>query len=281
MAQLLADIGTEHRSTAPYKPSTNGAGERFIRAVKQSLAFYHEHGKKNNWATYLFEVTSNYNKFPQSSLGCTPYEALFGCPPTPRIYRMKIPLPELTEKIIERATKDLPKLFDDTRPHPATNVRDKTERKTITAAEKMLTRENAKSNRKEPPFKIGDFVYVKDHTKPVGFQKHLSLNNDGPYEILDKLPDKNTYKIKFPMGSTKREWVSGEDLKVANERPPGLVPTADKQQSRGDQPISNRPIEHGRVQPQVEPRRGVPPSRLALAAFNMEKARRTLANCRQ
>ena len=89
--------------------------------------------------------------------------------------------------------------------------------------------------RKVPPFKLGDQVLVRKEAKEEGFQKTLSLDCEGPFEIIDIQSGKNVYKLNWPEGSQKRDWVNGERLMKYTSRPKDMSPFVEP----GPEPAKN------------------------------------------
>jgi len=92
--------------------------------------------------------------------------------------------------------------------------------------------QKANANRKFSPFKTGDFVLT-----PKNFQKHITLPVEGPFEILEAFPNRNTYRIKWPPGARRREWATGERMKVYKTRPPELQTKSDTVSATGGEKL--------------------------------------------
>jgi transposase InsO family protein len=83
MGRLLQRLQVRQLLTAPYKPSTNGKVERLHRVINSHMHLrmyadeYH-----SDWDKFVSPAVWAINTSLSSALGVTPYEALFGDPPT-------------------------------------------------------------------------------------------------------------------------------------------------------------------------------------------------------
>ena len=221
-------------------------------------------------------VTRHYNSFPQTAIGCAPYQALFGHAPKPGFLikntKLRVDLDNICEKY--QCHYRLFDRFGSVDEHPARQVRKITEARTIANAERVMAKIN--ETRKVPSFKLGDQVLVRKESKEEGFQKTLSHDCEGPYEIIDVQPGKNVYKLNWPSGSQKRDWVNGERLMIYTSRPKDMSPSVDTGSEPGKDASRNidQTLKQDNKKKQVETRklptrsnRGKPPERLITQAY--------------
>jgi len=77
MNQVCKLLGIQQKFTTPYHPACNGLVERFNGTLKNLLKkVSDEHPRK--WDKYLTSILFAYREVPQSSLGFSPFEMLFG-----------------------------------------------------------------------------------------------------------------------------------------------------------------------------------------------------------
>ena len=80
MKQLCILCGIKKSNSSTYHPMGNGAVERMNRTLKPGLAKY-VNDEHNDWDTYLPLATQSYNTSFHSSIGMSPYEALYARKP--------------------------------------------------------------------------------------------------------------------------------------------------------------------------------------------------------
>jgi len=74
--ELMSLAGVEKRRVSPYHPQGNGAAERLVRTIKESI-FALIRGDTSSWDKRLPEVQYTYNTTAHSRHGSTPYSLLF------------------------------------------------------------------------------------------------------------------------------------------------------------------------------------------------------------
>ena len=88
--EFAQTLGFKHRKVTPFWPRAKGQVERFMRAIKKSVAAAKAEGKP--WKTEVFQLLGNYRSTPHSSTGIAPATALFNRP-------MRNKLPEVPQPI--------------------------------------------------------------------------------------------------------------------------------------------------------------------------------------
>ena len=78
--ELFSLLGVSHIRSSPYRPQTQGIVERFNRTIMESLACLVRENPLD-WQDFLPHAILAFRTSFQTSLGCSPYEALFGLPP--------------------------------------------------------------------------------------------------------------------------------------------------------------------------------------------------------
>ena len=81
-AALMGAAGVDHRRVTPYYPQANGAAERAIRSIKESLNA-ELHGDTAAWPEYLPMVQYSYNTSVHRRHGSTPFSLFFARPYNP------------------------------------------------------------------------------------------------------------------------------------------------------------------------------------------------------
>ena len=77
MQIFLNDFGINHIRTSPYRPQTNGACERFNGTMKTMLRSFTEQFP-DSWDLALPWILFAYREVPVETLGCSPFDLLFG-----------------------------------------------------------------------------------------------------------------------------------------------------------------------------------------------------------
>jgi hypothetical protein len=185
--QLFDKLGTKLKFTTAYHPQTDGQTER----VNQSLEMYlrcsiQDHPK--NWKQWLSLAELWYNSATHSSIGMSPFQALYGH--EPNIGAIPLVQPDatspVTDLLLEREAK-LELL------------------KTNLAAARNRMKLKADRNRTEKEFQLGDKVllklqpYVQQSVVSRPYPK-LAYKFFGPYKILERV-GKVAYKLQLPLGS--------------------------------------------------------------------------------
>ncbi|KAL4383496.1 hypothetical protein GQ457_15G026350 [Hibiscus cannabinus] len=179
--------GTQLQMSSAYHPQTDGQSEVVNRCLEQYLrSFVHQQPRK--WSSFLSWAEFWYNTTYHSSIGMTPFQALYGrFPPTIPHYELGMsPVHEVDQQLATR---------DELLRHLKANL----------CAANNRMQQLANSKRRDVEFKEGDWVFLKLHpyrqrTVFARAYHKLASRFYGPYLIEQKL-GKVAYKLKLPEGS--------------------------------------------------------------------------------
>ncbi|XP_072022821.1 uncharacterized protein [Amphiura filiformis] len=185
MKEVSRLLSIKHLTSSPYHPICNGLVERFNGTLKLMLRKMCEE-RPTDWDRYLNALLFAYRETPQSSIGFSPFELLYG-----RVVRGPLTvLKELwTGEIEEPETKSTYQYVLD--------LQDRLE-KTCDLARQELQKSQSKYksyyNRKAKcrKFKVGDEVLLLLPTD----RNKLLMHWKGPFPIVDKVGSMD-YKIDF------------------------------------------------------------------------------------
>ena len=173
---LTKSIGVEHRITSPYHPQTNGLTERFNQTLIQSLKKHTENDPKQ-WNKWLPFVLLAYRTRIHSSSGFTPFQLMFG-----REMNMFEDYKTLTDTPIEKRSKEIKELLEETHP--------KTIEKLKSKQEQQKEQQNVRNKLEDEKLKIGQTVTIKS----LKIQSKLQPNYHGIYKI-DEITAKGNYYL--------------------------------------------------------------------------------------
>ena len=183
MREVSRLLSVKQLTTTPYHPTCNGLVERFNGTLKQLLRRICA-DRPSDWDRYLASVLFAYRETPQSSMGFSPFELIYGrC--------VRGPLSILKELWSGQAPSDEVK----TEYQYTIDLRERLET-TLDAAQHELRKSMAKSakyyNRKsrDRQFRPGDKVLL---LCPTDYNKML-LQWKGPFGVVHKLNDQD-YRI--------------------------------------------------------------------------------------
>ena len=161
-ADLLEGAFIDHRTTSANHPQADGLAERMVQTLKRSLKKLVEaSGKVEDWADMVPWVALGYRCSPQRSTRFSPYQLLYGVPPTiPPAVKERLQEPLDLNLTPERLALDLQARAALMRRQVAMagdNLRIAQHRDTLRYAH---TRSGAYKP-KLRKFEVGDFVYVR------------------------------------------------------------------------------------------------------------------------
>ena len=172
--------------TSAYHPQTNGLTERFNHTLVTMLRQYID-DHQTDWDVYLPYVMFAYCTAQQETVKHSPFYLLYGREPQMPIDAM---LPVSVDNLFESPTKYVEEV--QRRMHIAHN----TVHKLLTTVQEKRAEENKQLNEnKLKQFHIGDVVMKRVHQVPKGKSLKLASQWSGKYQVIDVLPNGNTYQI--------------------------------------------------------------------------------------
>lgn len=187
--QFCKEHGITHKVSSPYHPQSQGVIERFHLTLKQMLKTSCE-SSHTFWDENLPYVLFAAREGLQSSLGCSPFELVFG-------HKVRGPLQMLQENLLGNVTLSEGSAFFAQHHQRLKDCKAAALKYLGKAQEKMKERNDAKS--KLRVFQPGDPVLV---LKPR-LGNTMSHKYEGPYIVTEKTGDL-TYKVRH---SDKRNQV--------------------------------------------------------------------------
>ena len=180
---LCERMGLKKVRTSTYHPQTNGTAERLHRFIKYSLrTVCDEHPRM--WAQLLPHIAFAYNTTPVSKIGFTPFELVFGRPPTLPV-DLLVSNPALFEDDQYRfnlfLTKRLRDMYDLVR-------KNQTDRNA-----KMKARYDA--SHRPISYQVGDYALLYRPADEDESITKLHTPFKGPYEVIKKL-DEQLYELQ-------------------------------------------------------------------------------------
>jgi len=183
-SQMMKSLGIQVWMATQYHHQTNGQVERRICTLKQLMRNF-VNRRQNNWSGTLPAIAAAMNGAPHSSLGISPYHALYGRP-------WKIFYP------VQTSASKVPGVDDILNAHEATRLE-------VDMARKHATfRQTVQADKRRKPlmerFKNGSRVLVRGrpYTSSPGRSKQLEPCWFGPFKILEYLHDTDNYKLHLP-----------------------------------------------------------------------------------
>lgn len=199
-----------HKYTSAFHPRTNGKVERTNGIVKQMLRKY-TNGAIYRWDNFLEPAVFACNIRKHRTTNVSPYFMVYGVEP-------RLPGDILRPLVLQEPTEDPKEIFDNRKP---SLLRLRETR--ANAAEKL--RANAQRDKAlwdatmtHQVFNIGDMVLMRHENK-----FSLEYNWKGPFSIIKRNLDSDTYQIKDMNNQVYRSWVHTDRLRpihINNKNPP-------------------------------------------------------------
>jgi len=193
---LCALIGTDKIRTTTYHAPGNGITERVNKNVKPYLAKF-VNTNHDDWDQFMPLVINAYNNYFHSTIGMTPYEALFGRPSVKVadvILNNQLPSGTVTNDISEfvlrlrRASENLNKIISEN-----------------TAAAKIQQKESYdRFVQNKTQFRIGDSVKITNFSKPIGSVSAFVPKFLGPYTISSIDENQLVFTLESPSLATQK-----------------------------------------------------------------------------
>jgi hypothetical protein len=184
---LFKTLGTKLNYTTAYHPQTDGQSERVNQCLEMFLRCMVQ-DEPTAWRRWLPLAEFWYNATTHTSIGCSPFKALYGHEPNMGA------MPELdtvTEPSVAGVIKDRAAQLELLKKH------------LTTAQLRMKT--FADRNRTEKQFQVGDAVLLKlqPYAQATVINRpypKLAYKYFGPYKILDKV-GQVSYRLELPEGT--------------------------------------------------------------------------------
>jgi hypothetical protein len=182
--ELFSLMGTKLIMSSAYHPQTDGQTER----VNQCLEMYLRcavHDDPKQWKSWLAQAEFWYNSSHHSSLGCSPFKALYGSDPNVGIVPS---ISQTTDASVAAVIKEIQEQAVVLKEHLAR------------AQNKMKV--TADKHRTHQEYQVGERVLLK--LQPYAQSSlvnrpypKLAFKYYGPYEVLERI-GKAAYKLKLP-----------------------------------------------------------------------------------
>ena len=196
----IYSVKTKH--TSRYHPQTNSTCERYNSFFEQSIRCYIDKKSQNNWPDLLPGLLMAYRRSPVARLaGYSPFSLLFGKEMLMPIETQIVPK-QRVGKTYRQYLTDLLDILNVSR-QEATESKENAQAKDKARFDKTA---------KEPTFKVGDTVLMKNHKTEKGLTLKLADKYTGPYYILQEGPH-FTYVLAKPGSHQKlRTIVNASEL---------------------------------------------------------------------
>ena len=180
-AQLCKLCQINTRNSTFYHPEGNGLVERMNKTIKQILTMY-VNTSHTNWDVHLQAAISAYNTTIQDSIGCSPYEVLFGHKPS-----------LLADVILSNPVtvdpKPLAQYLSDLKQN-VQKIHQKVDNKLSVSRDRQKQYYDRFIN-SSMSFEIGDLVCLVNERSIVGQSKSFRQRLSGPFKIIKKFNDVN------------------------------------------------------------------------------------------
>ncbi len=188
-------MGVDKLHTTTYHPPCNGGTERTNKTVKPNLAKY-VNDEHSNWDEYLALAINSYNSAFHSTIGMSPFEALFARPPVSAVDVI------LANKLDPSTKASCISEFVRQLRVKAVQINDLIEQNTKISQERQKFGYD-KSVTKLHNYKIGDLVKIKNFRTRLGHSKSFENKFIGPFKIVRLLGDLD-YELINQAGKIER-----------------------------------------------------------------------------
>ena len=197
MREICDLLGIEKRRSSAYHSQGNGFAERNIRTVKDMLraVLLHRHLPQSKWRAVVTELVFALNASHSKAIKCIPYEVVFGRSAVlPQDIIFDVVDSENYEQLIptdyERELRStLHVVFNE-----------------VVKALELSKRQMQKHYNKHLRFhdySSGEFAWLKVKHYKTGENRKLAPRRDGPWKIVQKLPNGVNFEIENSRGDRK------------------------------------------------------------------------------
>ena len=242
LKELCAQLGIDKIRTSSYKPSTNGATERFHRTLNSMFGRVIEENQKT-WCEWLPSIMSAYRSARHESTGYTPNFIVFGCELTAPIDivfgRPEGSAYESPDEFVEEKLRRMEQAHNLVREHF----------KTSSGRRKTYYDNRVKTR----TLNVGSWVWYYSPRRYVGRSPKWQRNFSGPFLITKQLGPVlfaiqrakrakemlvHADKLKPFLGEPPESWVARTTVPVTSE----VQEVIPDEMSRGALPDDNVPI---------------------------------------
>lgn len=200
--QYLKKIKTNHKLTSAFHPRTNSKCERLNQTFKHMLTKYVK-GNVHSWDEFIDSALFACRVRKHKTMKFSPFYMTYGIDPTlpGDVMRPMIdPFIEQDQELIAEDTLTRIRVLRENRRAAEDNAK--------IQATKDKARWDAAMKTTEPQtFEINDYVLLRHESK-----KGLEFNWMGPYKVVKRNTDYNTYQIEEVDGKMYSSWVHTDRL---------------------------------------------------------------------
>ena len=202
MHDVCSSLGIEKRRSSAYHSQGNSFAERNIRTVKDMLrsVLLHRRISQSRWREILPKLLFALNASESKATRCTPFEVVYGRPavlPQDIVFDVLQPDPHDTlsaESYKEEVTSELQDIF-------AQIVK-------MLGLSKIKMQQQYNRNLRFTNYVAGQQVWLKKKHYKTGENRKLAPRREGPWTVLEKLPNGVNFKI---INSKKEEKIVHHD----------------------------------------------------------------------
>lgn len=205
LQQYTSLIRTKHGFTSAFHPRSNAKCERFNQTFKNMLIKY-SHGSVNTWDNYIDKAIFACRIRKHETTGYSPFYLTYGIDPQIPGDAGRPFINELTEEDPEALATDSMTHLKKLREARGTAIEEMKKQ----ALYDKARWDKAMGTRLTQVFTVGDYVLLRHESK-----RGLEYNWMGPYRVLNRNLDFNTYLIEEVDGKTYGSWVHTDRLKAA------------------------------------------------------------------
>jgi hypothetical protein len=185
--QLFKAVGTKLSYSSAYHPQTDGQSERVNQCLEQYLRCA-THATPKQWRKWLPMAEFWYNSSFHTSLGCSPFKALYGVEPN---FGAMPNMGSVDEEVLGKVTIDRQAYLDLLREH------------LIRAQVRM--KNQADKRRSDRQFEVGEEVLLKlqpyvQSSVVIRPAAKIALKFFGPYKVLARV-GAAAYRLQLPVES--------------------------------------------------------------------------------